>query len=108
MRWDKIAERRMLKATRDGTLERLEGEGKPLPDRPEAALIDSGTGVGHRIMAEAGALPREIELKKKMDALREALAGTEDPVARKALMTELSEVQMRHAMEAEARRKFFA
>ncbi|PRY24927.1 uncharacterized protein DUF1992 [Aliiruegeria haliotis] len=105
-RWDKISEQRMRKAEAEGHLKGLSGEGKPLPHRPEAALIDSGTAVGHRIMAEAGALPREIELKKQIAALHERLALETDPAARRALMAEVSTLQTRHAMEAEARRKF--
>lgn len=107
LRWDRISERRMRKAELDGTLKGLSGEGKPLPDRPEAALIDTGTAVGHRIMAEAGALPREVELKKQMQTLQAKYAEEGDPARRKQIMAELAKVQMRHAMEAEARKKFF-
>lgn len=105
-RWDRISEGRMRRAEAKGDLKGLAGEGRPLPDRPENALIDSGTAVGHRIMAEAGAVPREVELRKRLLELQAAYAAETDPAARKAIMAVLSEVQMRHAMEAEARRKF--
>ena len=105
-RWDRMAEHRMRKAGADGTLDGLAGAGKPLPERPEAALVDTGTAVGHRIMAEAGALPREIALKKELLGLQERYSKEPDPDAKKALMAEMARVQMRLGMEQEARRAF--
>lgn len=104
---DRITERRILKALAEGKLTGLEGEGKPLPDHPEAPYIDAGLGVGFRMMAEAGALPPEIALKKAEAALRDRLAATTDPDARRALMAELADVSMRRAMAEETRRSFF-
>ena len=105
-RWSRLSERQILKAKAEGKLQGLTGEGAPLPDRPEQALIDAGTAAGHRIMAEAGALPREISLKKEIDALRQVLAAETIAEKRKSLMARLADLEMRHAMEAEARRKF--
>jgi hypothetical protein len=107
MSWlDRIAERRMRLAEAQGQLQGLEGEGKPLPERPGDALIDAGDAVGFRIMAEAGALPEEIVLKKQAAAQREVLATLTDPEARKAAMAELARIEMRQAMAEEARRAF--
>ena len=51
-RWlERLAERRMLKARAEGKLSGLAGEGKPLPEHPEAPFVDAGEAVGHRIMA---------------------------------------------------------
>ena len=55
MSWlSRLAERQMQKARLRGELQGLEGEGKPLPDRPGDAFISAGDAVGFRIMAEAG------------------------------------------------------
>lgn len=105
-RWDRIAERRMRKAEADGSLKNLSGAGAPLPEQPEAAHFDTGTAVGHRIMAEAGALPREITLKKELLALQGGYAAETDPTRKRALMAEIAQVQMRLGMEQEARRAF--
>lgn len=104
--WDKIAERRMRKAEREGQFNGLAGQGKPLPNHPGDAFVSPGEALGARVMAEAGVLPREIELKKRMLALQQELATETDPARRKPLMAELAQMQMRHEMEAEARRKF--
>ena len=107
MSWlSRLAERQMQKARLKGELQGLSGEGKPLPDRPGDAFISPGDAVGFRIMAEAGVLPEEIVLKKEAARLREVLAATEGEDARKAVMAELAEVEMRQAMAEEARRRF--
>lgn len=103
MRFDKLAEYQIQKAKAEGQLEGLKGEGKPLP--PQGAG-DAAEAAGFRIMAEAGVLPREMELKKRAAALRAELADVSDPERRKALMTELADVEMRRAIEEEARRKY--
>ncbi|RYG89687.1 DUF1992 domain-containing protein [Loktanella sp. IMCC34160] len=106
-RWlDKIAERRMLKARAEGKLQGLSCEGKPLPQRPGDAFVDPGEAVGFRIMAEAGALPEEITIKRQIEAVKTRLAGLIDPVDRKAVMAEVSRLQTKLAMAEEARRKF--
>ncbi|MDO9526279.1 MAG: DUF1992 domain-containing protein [Gemmobacter sp.] len=102
----KMAERQMLKALAEGKLSGLEGEGKPLPDRPEAAYVDPGIAVGFRVMAEAGVIPEEIALKKQVAAQAAHLATLTDPDDRKAAMAELARLQLRQAIAEEARRRF--
>lgn len=107
MSWlSRLAERRMLLARAQGKLSRLEGEGKPLPDRTADAFVDPGEAVGFRIMAEAGALPEEIVLKKRLAEARARLAATEGAEARRAAEREVAELEMRLAMAEEARRRF--
>lgn len=103
---DRIAERQMLKARAEGKLSGLAGEGRPLPDRPGDAFIDPGEAIGFRIMAEAGALPEEITLKKAAEAQRARLAALTNPTERNAAMARLAEIEMREAMAREARRRF--
>ncbi len=107
MTWlSRLAELRMQKARLQGQLQGLEGEGKPLPDRPGDAFVSAGDAVGFRIMAEAGVLPEEITLKKQVAAQAALLASLTDPEARKAALGVLADLQMRQAMAEEARRRF--
>jgi hypothetical protein len=107
MSWlSRLAERQIQKARLKGQLQGLEGEGKPLPDRPGDAFVSPGDAVGFRIMAEAGVLPEEITLKKQVAAQRAHLATLTDPADRKAAMAELAQLEMRQAIAEEARRKF--
>jgi hypothetical protein len=107
MSWlSRLAERQIQKARLKGQLQGLEGEGKPLPDRPGDAFVSPGDAVGFRIMAQAGVLPEEIELKKQVAAQRAHLATLTDEAERKATMAKLAELEMRQAIAEEARRKF--
>ena len=107
MSWlSRLAERQIQKARLKGQLQGLEGEGKPLPDRPGDAFVSPGDAVGFRIMAEAGVLPEEIVLKKQVIAQRAHLATLVDEAERKAAMAELARLEMRQAMAEEARRQF--
>ena len=101
-----LAERQIQKARLKGQLQGLQGEGKPLPDRPGDAFISPGDAVGFRIMAEAGVLPKEITLKKLVIIQRAHLATLTDPAARKAAMAKLADLEMRQAIAEESRRKF--
>lgn len=103
MKWFDMAERQIRKAQSEGQLDKLAGEGKPLPNRgPQSA-----EAVGMRIMAEACVLPKEFELKKAVDAQIEVLKETTEPEARKREMAKLADLQLRLSIEQEARRKFY-
>lgn len=103
MSFGNLAERQILKAQAEGSLKGLKGEGEPLPVR----AYEDAIGVGMRIMAQAGFVPREFQLKKAMDAQLLVLQQTTDPLRRKQEMKKLADLQMRHAIEREARQKFF-
>jgi hypothetical protein len=104
--FNKIAERRMLKALAEGKLSNLPGEGKPLPDHTADAFVDPGDAMGFRIMAEAGVLPDEIVFKKAIITAKADLAKMTDPAERNAAVARLSELMMRQSIAEEARRKF--
>ncbi len=107
MSWlSRLAERQIQKARLTGQLQGLEGEGKPLPDRPGDAFVSPGDAVGFRIMAEAGVLPEEIILKKQVLAQRALLATLTDESAQNAAMAELARLELRQAIAEESRRKF--
>lgn len=104
MGWlERIAERMMLKARAEGKLTGLEGEGRPLPDRP---IETDSTAAGFRIMAQAGVLSPEIVLKKQVIAARARLSDMPEGPERAALLAEIARLQMRQAIAEEARRRF--
>lgn len=96
----------MLRARAEGKLSNLPGEGKPLPERPGDAFVSAGDAAGFRIMAEAGVIPKEIELKKQVIAQRAHLATLTDEAERKVAMAELARLEMGQAIAEEARRRF--
>lgn len=98
-----LTESQIRKAEAEGKLRNLEGEGKPLPNRPGERGAEA---VGLRIMAEAGVVPEEFGLKQELDAARarwHLAAGTDE---RRALMARIAELEMRYEMAREARRAF--
>lgn len=103
MKWRDLAEHQIQKARAEGQLDGLDGEGKPLPRRQGGDVVSAGLG----IMAEAGVLPREIQLKKDLEALRVALKSAPDEEANKAILRKIAEQEMLLAIEQEARRKFY-
>ncbi|MBT9382240.1 DUF1992 domain-containing protein [Pseudooceanicola sp. CBS1P-1] len=104
MKFSDMAERQILKAQAEGQLENLKGAGKPLKMEDDG----SADAVGFRIMAEAGALPKEVQLRKAVEAQAAVLRATSDPAARKQEMRRLAELQLRLDIEQEARRRFWA
>ncbi|WP_170465456.1 DUF1992 domain-containing protein [Ruegeria arenilitoris] len=102
----KLVERQIKKAQAEGQLDGLEGEGQPLPDRSSEAQTDPALAAGHRIMAQAGVLPEEFDIKNKLDAARKTYASQTDPEERKATMAQIAELEMRYNMARDARRAF--
>ncbi len=102
----KLIERQIQKAQAEGQLEGLEGEGKPLPDRSTEAQTDPALAAGHRIMAQAGVLPEEFQIKKELDAARQDYATLTDPDHKQAAMARIADLEMRYNMARDARRSF--
>ncbi|MEL6488267.1 MAG: DUF1992 domain-containing protein [Pseudomonadota bacterium] len=105
MRFSDLAERQILKAQAEGQLDDLAAQGQPLPPADNG---DAAASAGFRIMAEAGALPREITLKKQIDEQRRVLKASIGTGAEKTEMRTLADLELRLAIEQEARRKFYA
>lgn len=100
-----LTERRIQEAIEDGQFDRLEGAGKPLPLDEAGAPDDPVTLFGYRIMAEAGAVPEELRLRRELQEARAAWRTCEDADEKARLMTRISELGMRHAMAVEQRRR---
>ena len=62
--------------------------------------------IGMRIMAEAGALPREFQIKKALDAAREAYAHAATEAEKRMALSVIADLELRHNIEVEARKKF--
>jgi len=106
--WQRLTEQQIRKAELEGKLKGLAGEGKPLPERPGDAFIDPGDAIGHRIMAEAGALPEELKLKAALEQARRAWAEETDPAEKKKKMAAIADLELRYSIAREARRKFLS
>jgi hypothetical protein len=68
-----IAERRIAEAVSQGELDHLPGAGAPL-DLEEEALVPEDLRMAHRILKNAGLVPREVEEARRGEK-KLALAG---------------------------------
>lgn len=102
MKWSELAERQILKAQAEGQLDNLKGAGQPLDLSGDGSM----EAVGFRIMAEAGALPREVALRKAVEDQTRALQSLTDPEEIRQARTRLADLQLRLDIESEARRRF--
>ena len=102
-----LTEAQVKKAIAEGKLDDLEGQGKPLPSHPEEAMVDGADLIGHRIMAEAGAIPEEIRLKKELAKAKEAYRKAKGSEAERPAMARIAELDQKLSVAQEARRKFF-
>ncbi|WP_366524444.1 DnaJ family domain-containing protein [uncultured Tateyamaria sp.] len=98
-------ERQIAKTQAEGGLSDLEGAGKPLPERPTGQ--DAGEAAAMGMMAEAGVLPEEFDLKKQLLAARAQFNTLTDPAARKAQSAKIAELELRYNIAREARKRFF-
>jgi hypothetical protein len=79
----------------------LPGAGKPLEflSNPKDSVMD-------RLLKENHAKPLAVQLKSKLADLRGALKAEQDEAARKALMKQIAEHQLKLDLELEALRKY--
>ncbi|MBZ4023712.1 DUF1992 domain-containing protein [Rhodobacter sp. TJ_12] len=103
MKFSDMAERQILKAQAEGQLDNLKGAGRPLNQAGDGSV----DAIGFRIMAEAGALPREIQLRKAVEEQTRVVSAAADEVTRKQAAKKLADLQLRLDIEQEARRRFY-
>ncbi|SFK91304.1 DnaJ family domain-containing protein [Shimia haliotis] len=91
----------MQSAERSDEFKDLAGAGRPLEflSRPKDAVVD-------RIMKENKVVPVAVQLKKQLSELHAALKAETDPGKRKDLMRQISDHQLRLALELEALNKY--
>jgi hypothetical protein len=73
--FEALVEQRIKKAQTDGNFDNLEGRGKPL--KFEDQHVPKELRIAHKILKNAGFLPPEIELKKKITQVEQLLGETE-------------------------------
>ncbi|MCG8634524.1 MAG: DUF1992 domain-containing protein [Desulfobacterales bacterium] len=71
--FEAIVEERIKKAQKQGAFEKLPGSGRPLEF--EDANVPNELRLSHKILKNAGFLPPEVELKKKISTTRDLMEG---------------------------------
>ena len=79
--FQKIAERRIVEAIREGAFDDLPGAGKPLKLEDDSHLPED-LRIVYKILKNAGFVPPEVALQKEIATLEDVLAGMEDTRAK--------------------------
>jgi hypothetical protein len=103
--FDNLVEIRIKKAMAEGQFDDLKGKGKPQNlDRYYEA--PEHLRVGYHVLNNAGFLPEEVRLSKKIETTKEKLAQTANQEERSKLYRELCELTSKFNMCIEYNRKF--
>lgn len=103
-----LVEQQIAKTRASGGLSGLEGDGKPLPDRPVETSEQAAVSSGMRIMAEAGVLPEEFAIRRELEAARAVCVEAKTEEEKKAAMAKLAGLELRYNIAREARQKFMS
>ena len=79
--FQKIAERRIQEAIKDGALDDLPGAGKPLVFEDDSHLPED-LRMAYKVLKNAGCVPPEVSLRKEIARTEDLLAGMEDTRAK--------------------------
>ncbi|HID29776.1 MAG TPA: DUF1992 domain-containing protein [Desulfobacterales bacterium] len=75
--FQKIAERRIIEAIRDGAFDDLPGAGKPLK-LDDDSRVPEDLRMAYKILKNAGYVPPEVALRKEIAKTEDLLSGMED------------------------------
>lgn len=100
---DRMIEQQIRRSQMSGTLDHLEGEGKPIPRRSgtnfaQAAQMSVMNGAG-------GGVQQELSLRREISDLEEKLKTITDSDQRVALRKGLMDKRLKLSVHEEARRK---
>ncbi|MCK4728177.1 MAG: DUF1992 domain-containing protein [Desulfobacterales bacterium] len=79
--FQKIAERRIEEAIRDGVFDDLPGAGKPL-ELEDDSHVPEDLRIAYKILKNANFVPPEVSLRKEIAKAEDLLAGMEDTKAK--------------------------
>jgi hypothetical protein len=79
--FQRIAEKRIQEALRDGVFEDLPGAGKPLKLEDDSHIPED-LRVAYKILKNANCVPPEVSLRKEISKVEDLLAGMEDTKAK--------------------------
>ena len=104
MNWEKLAQNRIEEAIASGEFEDLPGRGRPL-DLTDYFSRPPAERAGASLLKNAGVLPPEMELLKRIAVIEAALETCGEEGERGRLNAELEELRVSYAMAMERRKK---
>lgn len=101
---DEEIARRLAEAQASGELAQSASYGKPLADPAGWDDTPAALRMPFKVLKDAGVVPREVEMFRERADLRRRLGECSDPVAQRALLQQLSELEQAIALRLEALR----
>lgn len=95
-----LIENAFRQAQENGDLDNLPGAGKPIA---ESSLTSDPFA---HVYAESGTMTPLGEMQRKIEAAKARLAGVTDPEAKRKIQAEISELEMRKAVEMETWKRY--
>jgi Domain of unknown function (DUF1992) len=86
--------RRLAESVASGELSKAAGYGKPLDFDDAYRATPEEFRMGYKILKDAGFVPPEVEMMKKIAALREQISRSDDRLEEAQLRQELSQMEM--------------
>jgi hypothetical protein len=87
--FQKIAERRILEAIREGAFDNLPGAGQPLKLEDDSHVPED-LRMAYKILKNAGYVPQEVALRREIAKTEDLLAGMEDTKAKYSQIKKLN------------------
>jgi hypothetical protein len=87
--FQKIAERRIQEAIKDGAFDDLPGSGKPLALESDSQVPED-LRMAYKLLRNAGYVPPEVSLRKEIAKTEDLLAGMEDTKERYCQLKKLN------------------
>lgn len=87
-RFDSIVEKRIREAQEQGKFDNLPGHGKPL-DLEEDGHVPDDLKLCHKILKNAGCVPKELEINFEIRKMEDLIAGMTDVAAKYGAMKKL-------------------
>lgn len=88
-RFESIVEKRIREAMEQGKFDNLPGHGKPLALEDDRHIPED-MRLAHKILKNAGCVPKEIELNCEVRRMEDLIAGMDDVTAKYKAMKKLA------------------
>ncbi len=104
MRIYNLVEEKIRNAMEAGEFDNLPGKGKPL-DLSEWQRTPEELRMSYSILKSAGIAPAEIDIKRNIGELKEAIKACDDPDERIRLINKLNEAMTTYSLKMERMRR---
>lgn len=104
MRIYNLVEEKIRQAIEDGEFDNLPGKGKPI-DLSEWQRTPETLRMSYSILKSAGIPPAEVDIRRNISEIKEAIRGCRDDDERTRLINKLNEAMVDYSLKSERMRR---